>query len=140
MEWRLRAGGFVHQQLDCLPTTVGVPYGKGKWPTESKGPEMSDEEVQRVTNALDDVERITDPEARVRAKSQIMAAQVKRNREWAEERKQLVIELWDDGEGLSYRQIAARLDIKLSTVQDIFRGYTGSGTARPKAEKPKKGS
>ncbi|AMM12339.1 helix-turn-helix domain-containing protein [Streptomyces sp. ZG43] len=95
---------------------------------------MSDEEVQRVTNALDEVERIADPEARVRAKSKIMAAQVKRNKEWARERKELVIQLWDSGNGLSYRQIADRLGIKLSTVQDIFRGYTGSGTVRPKVK------
>ncbi|MEU2960397.1 helix-turn-helix domain-containing protein [Streptomyces albidoflavus] len=95
---------------------------------------MSDEEVQRVTNALDEVERIADPEARVRAKSKIMAAQVKRNKEWARERKELVIQLWGGGNGLSYRQIADRLGIKLSTVQDIFRGYTGSGTVRPKVK------
>ncbi|MEW2351457.1 helix-turn-helix domain-containing protein [Streptomyces sp. NPDC006684] len=101
---------------------------------------MSDEEVRRVREALDEVERIADPEARVRAKSRIMAAQVKRNKEWAAERKELVIRLWDGGAGLSYRQIAARLDIKLSTVQDIFRGYTGSGTARPKVKPPEEGS
>ncbi|MFI1889844.1 helix-turn-helix domain-containing protein [Streptomyces jumonjinensis] len=94
---------------------------------------MSDEEVQRVTNALDEVERIADPEARVRAKSQIMAAQVLRNKEWAQERKELIVQLWNGGNGLSYRQIADRLGIKLSTVQDVFRGYTGSGTVRPKA-------
>ncbi|MGC5411668.1 helix-turn-helix domain-containing protein [Streptomyces sp. DT225] len=34
---------------------------------------------------------------------------------------------------MSYRQIADRLGIKLSTVQDVFREYTGSGTNRPKA-------
>ncbi|WP_028814441.1 helix-turn-helix domain-containing protein [Streptomyces flavidovirens] len=94
---------------------------------------MSEEEVQRVTSALDEVERIADREARVRAMSRIMAEQVRRNRPWAEERKALVIELWDEGRGLSYREIAARLEIKLSTVQDIFRGYTGSGKHRPKA-------
>ncbi|MFF3398265.1 helix-turn-helix domain-containing protein [Streptomyces sp. NPDC002659] len=94
---------------------------------------MSGEEVQRVSDALDEVERIADPEARVRVKSRIMADQVKRNREWASERKELVQRLHRE-EGLSYRQIAARLDIKLSTVQDIFRGYTGSGMHRPKSE------
>jgi DNA-directed RNA polymerase specialized sigma24 family protein len=92
---------------------------------------MSDEEVQRVTDALDEVERITDPEARVRAKSKIMAEQVKRNRNWAEERKELIRRLHRE-ENLSYRQIAERLEIKLSTVQDAFRSYTGSGTHRPK--------
>lgn len=95
---------------------------------------MADEEVQQVTDALDKVERIADLEERVRAKSRIMADQVKRNRAWSEERKLLIQELHHGG--LSYREIAARLEIKLSTVQDVFRGYTGSGTARPKAAEP----
>ncbi|MEU8723541.1 helix-turn-helix domain-containing protein [Streptomyces antimycoticus] len=93
---------------------------------------MSDEEVRRVSDALDAVEQIADREERVRAKSQIMAAQVQRNKAWAQERTALIQELWADGNGLSYRQIADRLQIKLSTVQDVFRGYKGSGTARPK--------
>jgi DNA invertase Pin-like site-specific DNA recombinase len=93
---------------------------------------VSEEEVRHVTEALDAVERIADPEARVRAKSRIMAAQVKRNREWAKERSALIRELWNDGNGLSYRQIADRLDIKLSTVQDVFRDYKGSGVHRPR--------
>jgi len=97
---------------------------------------MSDEEVRRVADALEAVEQIADRVERVRAKSRIMADQVKRNREWSKERGELIRELWDDGAGMSYREIADHLDIKLSTVQDVFRGYKGSGTARPKAEKP----
>lgn len=91
---------------------------------------MGDEEVQQVTEALDVVERIEDLEQRVKAKSRIMADQVRRNRAWAEERKQLIQQLHEAG--MSYREIATRLEIKLSTVQDVFRGYTGSGTTRPK--------
>lgn len=99
---------------------------------------MSDEEVQRVTDALDEIERIADPEARVRAKSRIMAEQVLRNRHWAEERRALIRRLHRD-ERLSYRQIAARLEVKLSTVQDAFRGYTGSGIHRPRVAKGRGG-
>ncbi|GGJ81910.1 hypothetical protein GCM10011583_11730 [Streptomyces camponoticapitis] len=95
---------------------------------------MDEEEVRRVADALDEVERIEDPEARVRAKSAVMAAQVKRNREWSAERREMILKLNDEGRGLSYRQIADRLGCKLSTVQDVFRGYSGSGTARPKKE------
>lgn len=93
-----------------------------------------DEEVQRVQEALDEIDRIADPEARVRARNQIMAAQVKRNKTWSAERRDLIIEMWANGDGLSYRQIADRLGCKLSTVQDVFRGYTGSGKHRPKAQ------
>lgn len=96
---------------------------------------MAEEEVRRVSDALDEIERIADPEARVRAKSRIMADQVRRNREWSKERTDLIRQLWDGGNGLSYRQIADRLGCKLSTVQDVFRGYTGSGTVRPKVAK-----
>lgn len=92
---------------------------------------MSDEEVRRVSDALDAVEQIADLEQRVRAKSQVMAAQAERNREWSMERDDLIRRLADE-EDLSYRQIAARLDIKLSTVQAVFRGYKGSGTTRPR--------
>ncbi|MET8818485.1 hypothetical protein EF913_28360 [Streptomyces sp. WAC04189] len=95
---------------------------------------MSDEEVRRVSDALDAVDRIPDRVERVRARSRIMADQVKRNKEWSKERSDLIRELWNEGAGMSYREIAAHLDIKLSTVQDTFRGYKGSGTARPKTK------
>lgn len=87
-----------------------------------------------MSDALNAVEQIPDVEARVRAKSRVMADQVQRNREWAQERRELIERLKRD-DGLSYRQIADRLEIKLSTVQDVFRDYKGSGTNRPKAQK-----
>lgn len=96
---------------------------------------MGEEEVRRVTDALDAIEQIADREERIRAQSQVMAAQAERNKDWSKERDELVRELWNDGNGLSYRQIAARLGVKLSTVQAVFRGK-GSGTTRPKVEKP----
>lgn len=100
---------------------------------------MSDEEVRRVSDALDAVEQIADREERVKVQSRIMAEQVVRNKTWAQERSALIREMWADGDGLSYRQIADRLQIKLSTVQDVFRGYKGSGTARPKKQPPAAG-
>ncbi|MFF1962952.1 helix-turn-helix domain-containing protein [Streptomyces sp. NPDC058232] len=89
-----------------------------------------------MSDALKAVEQIADREERVRAKSQIMAFQVQRNKAWSRERVELIRELWNGGDGLSYRQIADRLGIKLSTVQDAFREYKGSGSHRPKAPKP----
>ncbi|MGW6210966.1 helix-turn-helix domain-containing protein [Streptomyces sp. NPDC055109] len=92
-----------------------------------------DEEVRRVSDAIAAVEQIADREQRVIAKSRIMAEQVERNRDWSRERSELIRELWAGGDGLSFRQIADRLQIKLSTVQDVFRAYKGSGTTRPKS-------
>ncbi|MEV7154883.1 hypothetical protein AB0N77_09690 [Streptomyces misionensis] len=92
---------------------------------------MGDEEVRRVADALAAVEQIADREERIKAQSKIMAAQAERNKDWSKERDALIRELWDGGEGLSYRQIAARLEIKLATVQAVFRGK-GSGTTRPR--------
>ena len=97
---------------------------------------MSDEEVRRVAEALEAVEQITDREERIKAQSKVMAAQAALNKDWSKERDELIRELWDDGKGLSFRQIAARLEIKLATVQAVFRGK-GSGTTRPKVDKPK---
>jgi DNA invertase Pin-like site-specific DNA recombinase len=93
---------------------------------------LSDEEVRRVSDALDAVEQIADRVERVKAQSRIMAEQVRRNPKWSKERSELIRELWANGEGLSYRAIADHLGIKLSTVQDVFRSYKGSGTTRPK--------
>ena len=98
---------------------------------------MSDEEVRRVSEALDAIEQIADPEERVRAMSQTMAAQVRRNAEWKKLRRDLVLKLKD--ENVSIRKIAQRIGTSPSTVQDILRGYSGSGTNRPRkraAEQP----
>lgn len=86
-----------------------------------------------MSDAIAEVERIADPEARVRAKSRVMSEQVKRNREWSKERREMILKLQAE-EDLSYRQIADRLGCTLSVVQDVFRNYTGSGTHRPKAQ------
>lgn len=97
---------------------------------KSEGPGVSDEEVRRVSDALDAVERIEDPEARVRAMSKAMADQVKRQAEWKRQRRELVLRL--RGERVSYRQIAARLGMSLGTVQDIVSGHSGSWKDRPR--------
>ncbi|MFI8360735.1 helix-turn-helix domain-containing protein [Streptomyces sp. NPDC085612] len=83
-----------------------------------------------MSEALDAVERIPDPEARVRAMSQAMAEQVKRTAAWKEERKALVFQLRE--EKVSLRKIAERVGTSLGTVQDILRGHSGSWGSRPK--------
>lgn len=93
---------------------------------------MSDEEVRRVSEALDAVEQIADPEERVQAMSRTMAAQVDRNKKWQKERRALVFKL--RAEEVSIRKIAKRVGTSPSTVQDILRGYSGSGSHRPRAK------
>ncbi|MFD9569967.1 helix-turn-helix domain-containing protein [Streptomyces sp. NPDC059982] len=93
---------------------------------------MSDEEVRRVSEALDAVERIEDPEARVRAMSKAMAEQVKRTAVWKEQRRALVLQL--RAEEVSLRKIAERVGTSLGTVQDILRGHSGSWSSRPKGD------
>ncbi|WP_320784165.1 helix-turn-helix domain-containing protein [Streptomyces sp. CRN 30] len=90
-----------------------------------------DEEVQRVFDALDDVERIADPEARSRAQVQITAATRERAARWTQERSVLAHQMQAEGE--SVRGIAKRLGVKPSTVQDLLRGYRGSGQNRPRS-------
>ncbi|MCD7440261.1 hypothetical protein K4B79_18780 [Streptomyces lincolnensis] len=95
------------------------------------GSRVSESLVQRVFDALDDVERIDDPEARSRAQAQITAETRTRAAKWAAERGELARRM--DAEGESLRGIARRLGIKPATVQDLLRGYKGSGKDRPSA-------
>ena len=92
-----------------------------------------DEEVQRVFDALDDVERIADPEARSRAQVQITTEARKRSAKWTAERAELAQRMKAE-EDESVRGIAKRLGVSPSTVQDLLRGYKGSGKDRPRAE------
>ena len=95
--------------------------------------EETDEEVQRVLNALDDVESMTDPIARARGVSKLLKDQTERNPRLKEYRAQVVRDLRD--QKVSLRKIAAQVGVSLGTVQDILRGHTGSWAARPKAQK-----
>lgn len=90
------------------------------------------EEVQRVFDAINDVEGIADPEARSRARAQITAKTRELSAKWQAERGELAHQMDADGE--SVRGIAKRLGIKPSTVQDLLRGYKGSGQNRPRTE------
>ena len=85
-----------------------------------------------MTDALDAVDRIEDPEERVRARNEVLAEQLKRSRTWQQERRELVLSL--RAEKVTYREIGERLGLAISTVQGIVEGYRGSGKSRPKKE------
>jgi len=90
------------------------------------------EEVQRVSDALDEVDRFTDLEARVRARNQVLALQAARTKDWHAERRDLVLALRAEDPPVSIRAIAARLEMSAGVVQDILRGHTGSWKNREK--------
>jgi hypothetical protein len=91
------------------------------------------EEAQRVIDAMDAVEAMSDPRERAQAIGEVMADQVARGKRWRELRRQVVLDMRAESPPVSYRKIAAALKVSLATVQDIERGYTGSGRDRPRA-------
>ena len=91
------------------------------------------EEAQRVIDAMNAVEAMADPVERAKAIGEVMADQSQRGKRWREMRRQVVLEMRAQTPPVSYRKIAAALGLGLATVQDIERGYTGSGRNRPRA-------
>lgn len=85
-----------------------------------------------MIDAMDAVEAMTDPEQRAKAIGEVMADQAKRGKRWREMRRQVVLEMRAQDPPVPYRKIAAALGVGLATVQDIERGYTGSGKNRPR--------
>lgn len=92
------------------------------------------EEAQRVIDAMDAVEAMTDPLERAKVIGEVMADQAQRGKRWREMRRQVVLDMRAQDPPVSYRKIADALGIGLATVQDIERGYTGSGKNRPRAK------
>lgn len=90
------------------------------------------EEAQRVIDAMDAVEAMTDPQERAKVIGEVMADQADRGKRWRELRRQVVLDMRAQDPPVSYRKIAAALGIGLATVQDIEVGYTGSGKDRPR--------
>lgn len=93
---------------------------------------MAEEETQRVTEALDAIEAITDPVRRARATSEVLTELRERSPALTEDRRQTVRQRRSDG--LSLRAIAEEVGVSLGTVQDILRGHSGSWGKRPKSE------
>lgn len=85
-----------------------------------------------MIDAMEAVEAMTNPAERAKAISEVMADQADRGKRWREMRRQVVLDMRAQTPPVSYRKIAAALGIGLATVQDIERGYTGSGRNRPR--------
>ncbi|WP_086765381.1 hypothetical protein [Streptomyces bobili] len=91
------------------------------------------EEAQRVFDAIDALKEIADPTERARALSEVLKALPGQNKALKEARQEAVNELLARP-GASLRTVGAELGISFSTVQDIAKGYSGSGKSRPKRE------
>ncbi|MDX2954579.1 helix-turn-helix domain-containing protein [Streptomyces caniscabiei] len=85
-----------------------------------------------MIDAMNAVEAMPDPLERAKAIGEVMADQAKRGKRWREMRRAVVLEMRAQTPPVSYRKIADALGIGLATVQDIERGYTGSGRDRPR--------
>lgn len=82
-------------------------------------------------DAIDALEQIADPTERARALGEVLKGMPSRSKRLKEARQAAVKELLSRP-GASYRSVAAELGINFSTVQDIVKGYSGSGRDRPK--------
>lgn len=85
-----------------------------------------------MIDAMNAVEAMPDPGQRAKAISEVLAHQTDRAKEWRKMRRAFVLDLRAQKPPVSYRKIAAMLGISLGTVQDIERGYSGSGKNRPR--------
>lgn len=91
-----------------------------------------------MTDSLDAIEAITDPEARSRAQSRVMAEIRERSSRWMKERSALANKIkQEEGDRATVRGLARRLGVSPSTLQDILEGYKGSGQRRPRAAQRK---
>lgn len=83
-------------------------------------------------DAIDALEDIADPAARALALGQVLKGMPDQNKKLKAARQAAVKELLAR-DGASLRTVAAELGVGFSTVQDIVKGYSGSGRSRPKA-------
>ena len=90
-----------------------------------------------MVDAVNAVRAIEDPVRRARAISDLLKAQTASDPELREERRKIVLDM--RAEKVSFRKIAAELDVSVGTVQDIVRGHSGPWGSRPKTEKAEEG-
>lgn len=95
---------------------------------------MSDEEVQSVLNAIDALGDTGDAEDRARRLTELLDKWPDTHKRVREMRQQALSELYADGNGLTYKEIGALLDISFGRVRQIIAGETAGPAKRKKAE------
>lgn len=88
------------------------------------------EVAQLVFEALAALKAIEDPAVRAREISAFLRDSGKWVKELSELRRAYVLKQRE--QEVSFRAIAKELRVHPATVQDIVRGYTGSGSSRPR--------
>ncbi|MEU0060728.1 sigma factor-like helix-turn-helix DNA-binding protein [Streptomyces sp. NPDC006334] len=94
------------------------------------------EEARRVADALRAIEEMDDPAQQARAITEVLKAQSESAPTLKEKRRKWVLQR--RGAKVTYREIAEELGVSISTVQDIERGYSGSGKTRPRTGRRKR--
>ncbi|WP_406181897.1 helix-turn-helix domain-containing protein [Streptomyces canus] len=91
------------------------------------------EVAQRVFDALEALKAIEDEADRAREISVFLRQCGPKVKELSDLRRAFVLDQRE--QEVSFRKIAAKIGVSLSTVQDIERGYSRSGKTRPRKEK-----
>jgi DNA-directed RNA polymerase specialized sigma24 family protein len=99
-------------------------------PRPMPSPPESTAEAWRVLEAVRAVEDMEDPARRARAISEVLRAQAESGPKLKAMRREWV--LGQRAAKVTYREIAEALGVSIATVQDIERGYSGSGKNRPR--------
>lgn len=90
------------------------------------------EETQKVIEALEGIEQMTDPVARAAAISDVLKLVEQKETDWRDLRREVVLNL--RAEQVPYRKIAAMIHTSLGTVQSIERGHAGAWRTKPRTK------
>jgi DNA-directed RNA polymerase specialized sigma24 family protein len=99
-----------------------------------KGVGVSDEEVQRVLDSIDALGDTGDAQDRARRLTELLERWPDAHKRVREMRQQALAELYDNGEGLTYREIGELLNISFGRVRQILAGETAGPAKRKRAE------
>ncbi|MFB0617276.1 helix-turn-helix domain-containing protein [Streptomyces sp. AGS-58] len=88
------------------------------------------EEARRVADALRAIEQMDDPARQARAITEVLKVQSQSGPTLKATRRAWVLE--KRAEKVTFQEIADTLGVSIGTVQDIVRGYSGSGKNRPR--------
>ncbi|WP_344326694.1 sigma factor-like helix-turn-helix DNA-binding protein [Streptomyces macrosporus] len=97
---------------------------------------MTDEEVRRVLDSIDALGSTGDAEERARRLTELLDQWPSTHAKVREMRQQAIAELYDSGNGLTYKEIGDMLGISFGRVRQIIAGETVSPKRRKPTRKP----